>query len=38
MKEESKEIPGRKRPGKTGGFQMDDDNLSCSCLNNAATI
>ena len=38
IEEESEEILGRKRPRKTGGFQMDDDNLSCSCLNNAATI
>ena len=38
MKEESKQIPGRKRPREIAGSQTDDDYPSCSCLNMAATI
>ena len=37
MKEESKQIPGRKRPRETAGSQ-NDDYISSSCLNMAATI
>ena len=38
IEENSKEMPGRKRPRKTAGSQTDDDNPSCSCHNMAATI
>ena len=38
IEENSKEMPGRKRPRKAAGSQTDDDNPSCSCHNMAATI